>query len=223
MTNFNGRQATILALSLGIFAMPATATTLTTLSFIGSLDPGNPNDVFFATFTLATPSSVNIQTYGYGGTLNAPGGVNAAGMIVAAGGFDTYVSLFAGTGPSATFLASNDDGLCPPGHASPACHDSTLSLSGLSAGSYTLALSVFDNISFAENLGSGRLGDGFVGFGDYFDAASGTTRTSAYAVDIAGNFAAPEPASVWLVLGGLCAVVFRVQNRRRNRKTNNPS
>jgi hypothetical protein len=207
-----------LALALSMFALPATPTTITTLSFTGSLDPGNPNDVFFATFTLATVSSLNIQTYGYGGTLNAPGGVNAAGMVIAAGGFDTYVSLFAGTGPSATFLASNDDGLCPPGHASPACHDSTLTLSGLAAGSYTLALSVFDNISFAENLGSGTLGDGFVGFGDYFDAASGTTRTSAYAIDISGNFAVPEPASLWLMLGGFAAVMGRLRYQPRNRK-----
>jgi hypothetical protein len=41
------------------------------------------------------------------------------------------------------------------------------------AGTYILALTVFDNISFAENYGSGTRGDGFTSFcDDYYDAAS---------------------------------------------------
>jgi len=159
-----------------------------TISLTGSLDPNDANDVLLHVFSLGATSTLTIQSYGYGG------GTNAAGTVIPAGGFDTYVSLFRGTGASATFLASNDDGSCPPGNASPACHDSTLVMQLSGVGTYTLALSVFDNFSFAENFGSGTLGDGFIGLGDYFDTSSGTVRTSNYAVDISASGLTPEPA-----------------------------
>jgi hypothetical protein len=118
----------------------------------GSLDPNNPNDVLLYTFALSAPSTLTIQSYGYGGSGNAPGGRNAAGSVIVAGGFDSYVSLFDGMGDAAAFLKSNDDGICPPGTAFPACHDSTLVINALAAGSYTMALSVFDNFSFAPRI-----------------------------------------------------------------------
>jgi hypothetical protein len=153
------------------------------LSFTGSLDTANPNDVFLGTFALSVPSPVRIQAWGYGGTANAPGGTNAAGKVIPAGGFDSYISLFTGTGAGASFVTSNDDGSCPPGAASPACYDSSLAMM-LPAGTYTVAVSLFSNFSFAENLGTGILGDGFIGLGNYFDAASQTVRSSNYAVDV---------------------------------------
>lgn len=150
------------------------------LSLVGQLDPNNPQDAFLHTFTLTAPGTVTIQSWGFGGSAGAPGGVNAAGNPIAAGGFDPYVSLFAGSGASATFLLSNDDGSCPPGTvADLLCGDSTLTLP-LAAGTYTLAVSAFLNMSFAENLGTGTLGDGFIGLGSF------GTRTNAYAVDITG-------------------------------------
>ena len=51
----------------------------------------------------------------------------------------------------------------------------------LPAGTYTLAVSAFLNMSLAENLGVGNLGDGFIGLGSF------GTRTNAYAVDISGR------------------------------------
>ena len=154
-----------------------------TASYTGSLDPTNPNDVFLVSFVVANSVPVTIQTYGYGGSANAPGGKNAAGMVIPTGGFDSYVSVFKGTGASAMFVVSNDDGVCPPGTAAPACHDSTL-IAILPAGTYTLALTAFENFSFAENLGSGTLGDGLIGLGTYFDQASAMDRSANYAVDI---------------------------------------
>jgi hypothetical protein len=190
------------------------------VSLTGSLDPNNANDVLLYSFTLSAASSLTIQSYGYGGSSSAPGGTNAAGSVIPAGGFDTYFSLFDGTGPTATFLTSNDDGLCPPGTPSPACHDSTLALNPLAAGSYTLAVSVFDNFSFAENFGTGTLGDGFIGLGDYFDAASGTVRSSDYAVDISagGLVATPEPAAWPVVAVGLLVLVLANSLQSRNAK-----
>ena len=156
-------------------------------SFTGSLNPTDPNDVFLVRFTLSTSATVRIQSWGYGGSASAPGGTNAAGTVIAAGGFDPYISLFAGTGINATFLASNDDGLCPPGtRVSGFCLDPTLTIN-LPAGSYTLAFSVFENFSFAENLGVGTVGDLFINLGNYYDAFSNTLRTPRYAFDIAGN------------------------------------
>src|SRR5262249_47169784 len=98
------------------------------------------------------------------------------------GGFDPSVSLFAGSGPFATFVASSDDGLCPPGTLSDgACRDSTLT-ANLTAGTYTVVVSAFENLSFAENLGSGTLADGFVALGNFDES-----RTGNFAIDIIGG------------------------------------
>lgn len=178
-------------------------------SLTGALDPSDPNDVLRVPFTFAGGAFL-AQSYGFGGSGAAPGGTNAAGSVIAAGGFDPYFSLFEGTGASATFLASNDDGPCPPANGTVACRDSQLDLTGLAAGSYTLAVSVFDNFSFAENQGSGTLGDGFIGLGNYFDEDLLAFTTSAYAVDLSANglvitptTPVPEPATWALLLAAL--------------------
>ncbi len=212
------------ALCFGLLcALPAAAST-STLSYQGQLDPNNPNDVALITFDLASASSVGIQTYGYGGTSDAPHGTNGDGVVVAAGGFDPYVSLFRGSGPNATFLASNDDGGCGPAAPDPACLDSRLVALGLPKGVYTLALTLPNNFSFAENYGSGTLGDGFIGLqADYFDPDSNTVRTSAYAVDITSEgfssvAVTPEPPSIALLLTGLVmpAILLGVRRGQRN-------
>ena len=192
IVNFSNRlRRAVCLFPLLLGAIPLTAASI---SLTGTLDPTNANDTLLVAFTVTAPITVTVQTYGYGGTASAPGGKNVAGMVVPAGGFDPYVSLFQGTGNGATFLASNDDGSCPPGTASPACSDSTLTMM-LTAGTYTMALSAFDNFSFAENLGAGTLGDGFIGLGSYFNSASNMFRTANYAVDITGSAAGIVPAS----------------------------
>ena len=120
-------------------ALLVTISTLAAQSFTGSANPTDPNDVFLVRFVLSAPTTVRIQSWGYGGSASAPGGTNAAGTVIAAGGFDPYISLFSGTGINATFLSSNDDGLCPPAtRVSGFCLDPTLTIN-LPAGSYTLA------------------------------------------------------------------------------------
>jgi hypothetical protein len=190
-----------------------------TVSHVGSLNPTDPTDVAFIPFTLATSSIVNMQSYGYGGSANAPGGTNAAGAVISPGGFDTYFSLFQGSGPSATFLLSDDDGLCPPGTAvGLACADSTIATT-LGAGSYMLAVSVFENMSYAENWGLGTLADGFTGIADYYNASSGTERTSDWAVDITEDPSTPEspvPEPGSLILLGLAGVFLVLSRFCRN-------
>ncbi|UGQ44656.1 DVUA0089 family protein [Massilia endophytica] len=177
------------------------------ISATGQMPAGDPNAVVLLGFRLLADGDLHFQTYGYGGSASAPGGVNAAGQAVAPGGFDPYLSLFLGLGPGATFLASNDDGACPPGTAAPACADSTLDLLNVPAGYYTLALTLPFNFSFAENLGSGTLGDGFIGLDASFsDGACGGVCSSVYAFDIVSNselVAVPAPATLLLVLAGL--------------------
>jgi hypothetical protein len=196
-----------LAFFLFAFSLSANIVSLT-----GSLDPTNPEDVFLYSFTVPAygvtgPINLSFQSFGYGG------GTNAAGTVIPSGGFDAYLSVFSGMGDSATFLASNDDGKCPPGPASPVCEDPTLILNGVPVGTYRLALTVFDNISFAENYGSGTLGDGFTSFGDdYYDAASNSVRTWNFAIDVTSNVGfAPEPGSFTLfAAGALIAACWRL-------------
>ena len=164
-----------------IAACLATGAHAATTSLVGALDPGNPQDVVLHVVTLSAPGNLSIQSWGYGGSSAAPAGTNAQGSAIGAGGFDPYVSVFSGSGASATFLGSNDDGNCPPGTPSDAlCGDSTLTLGPLPAGTYTVAISAFLNMSLAENLGSGTLGDGFIGLGSF------GTRSHLYAVDLGG-------------------------------------
>jgi hypothetical protein len=206
-----------------LFALSGIASA-STLSYTGNLDPNNPNDTFLATFQLASAADLHLQTWGYGGTAAAPGGTNAAGAVILAGGFDPYLSLFAGAGPNAVFLASNDDGGCGPASPAPVCADSRLDFASLSAGTYTLALTLPNNYSIAENYGVGVLGDGFIDLqGDYYDFASNTVRTSNYAVDIASSTnlsgdaappsTVPEPASFSLFATGLLTAAAYVRRR----------
>lgn len=145
------------------------------LSFTGTLT--TPTTDFEATFNLLSPGNIIIQTWGFGGSGLAPGGTNAAGNVILAGGFDPMISLF--TGPAATAailvvggnpVASADNlfGLppaftpaCPPGSlvaigsgpGSDVCGDATLALTGLAAGTYTLVLSDANYIPNAVNPG----------------------------------------------------------------------
>jgi len=179
-------------------AWSASGTFAATTSLVGALDPGNAQDVALHVVTLPAPGNVTIQSWGHGGSSGAPGGTNAQGTAIAAGGFDPYVSVFSGSGPSATFLASNDDGACPPGTVDAAlCGDSALTLPALPAGTYTVAVSAFLNMSLAENLGSGTLGDGFVGLGSF------GARSNQYAIDIAGPTIAPLVLALAHVPNGL--------------------
>jgi hypothetical protein len=201
---------------LGLFvaaACLASAGPVTSLT--GSLDPANSNDIFVFEFSVANTVSVSFQSYGYGGTSATATGMNAAGQIIAAGGFDTYLSLFDGVGPTATFDSSNDDGICPPAATDGGnCFDSRLTALSLQPGLYTLILSVTNNFSIAENYGFGTLGDGFTGLApiDFYDGGTGMDRTPNWALDIStgeGSITAlPEPSAYALGITGLLFIAI---------------
>jgi hypothetical protein len=160
----------------------------------------NPDQLFAVEFSLSTPSTVNIQGYGYGG------GTNGSGELISSGGFDTVISLFTGSGPSATLIAFNDDGICPPGSFDPVtggCLDSTLTRDLLLAGTYTIVLSA----SFRLPTGS-ILGNGFSGEGSFVDVF-GDSRTCNYAFDVSvGSLqVVPEPPTSNLILVPILLVI----------------
>ena len=212
----------------------------TSVSFTGSL--ASSTDTFMVSFTLAAPSVVNVQTWGFGG------GTNAMGALIAAGGFDPLIALFSGTGPGATILLSGVNpvfsadnfpgfgGLCPPGSfvtigGIPNCGDATINLPGLAAGTYTLLLTDANYIPLAVNPGpptASMISDGF------FDLTGGVFQTcvvvdpllppvcitpsSKFAVDITSTapvVVTPEPGTLALLGTGLVALASRRFRRKR--------
>ena len=199
-----------------------------TSSYTGTLaNPDNVSgtfdatDSFLLTLTLGTPSDVILQTYGFGG------GVNAAGMKISAGGTDPFVGLFSGVGIGAVFLngtsliLANYTPGCPPADTvsdfgDTNCGDVTLTFDDLAAGTYTVLLSDGQYIPCAAvSTGCATLGDGAFDFsgGVFCSAVDNTTGTScpnssgAWALDVTEkSVPTPEPGSLALLGAALLAV-----------------
>jgi hypothetical protein len=157
----------------------------------------DPNQVFEQSFSYnpaVQGGTIIIQTYGYGGSANgsivANTGRNLAGNIVSAGGFDPIIGLFAGAaGGGGARIDFNDDGVCGLNRGETdagICFDSTIVISGLPVGTYTVSLSVFPN--FPPTIEPGPYPGG--------PATFGTGRSSAFAIDAA---AVPEPLTFGLM------------------------
>jgi PEP-CTERM motif-containing protein len=204
-----------------------------TVSLTGTL--ANAEDTYTTTINVATDSTVTLQTYGFGG------GVNALGTSIAAGGFDPFVAIFSGTGSGATIETDalgdtfgTSDALsnyssfmgCPPAGTvnlgGAICGDITMTLA-LDPGIYTILLSDALYVANAVN-DNGTLGEGFTDFtGGAFQTCnttdSGTTcanDTANWALDITttpttgggGGTSVPEPSTLPLVLLALLVVAF---------------
>ena len=166
-------------------------------------------------FTVLTTSTVQAITFSYGG------GVNGAGTPIAQSGFEPYLSLFTSSG---NFLSSTFFGTtCPAGAKTNTvlggCYDVLLNAGTLAAGTYQIALSAFENLSFAENLGTGTLADGFTGLGNLYP---GEDMHYAFDVTITPGVTpptpVPEPASgVLVALAGAALAAFKQKfNAGRN-------
>jgi hypothetical protein len=164
-------------------------------------------------------SNVVLRTWSYAG------GVNAAGQVIAEGGFDPILALFQGTGASAVYISQNDDGgaSVPADAVTGAHYDTYLAVNNLTPGDYTV--SVMDYANFANGP---TLGDGFSGgalTGGTFRDATGHNRDSHWAFDILGVEAAtnptgnpetpavPEPSSIALFGSGLVGVINLARRR----------
>jgi hypothetical protein len=204
-----------------------------TVSYTGTL--ANPQDSFVTTVNVAAGGAVTLQTYGFGG------GVNAAGATIAAGGFDPFVGLFSGTGDSAVFVDGTSDILtnfspgCPPagtvtiGSFAGQCGDVNFQFSGLSAGTYTVLLTDGDYLPYALFEDSGTLGDGFLDltagvFQTCVDQDNCNNDTANWALDVtagAGSStpaATPEPPSLELAGIGVVGIVAWMYGRNKGSK-----
>lgn len=184
-----------------------------TVSYTGTL--ANAEDSFVTTLSVGSNGTVGLQTYGFGG------GVNAAGTTIAAGGFDPFVGLFSGTGDSAVFVDGTSDILtnfspgCPPagtvtvGAVPGQCGDVNLQFTGLSAGTYTVLLTDGAYLPAALFETDGTLGDGFFDltggvFQTCVDEDNCNTDTANWALDVTAGTGStvptqtPEPPSVEL-------------------------
>ena len=159
-------------------------------------------------FTVSTASDMQAFTFGYGG------GVNGAGTVIPQGGFEPYLSLFDSSGDflASTFLGTT----CPPGantnSDSGQCFDVSLDGGTLAAGTYQIAITAFENMSFAENLGSGTLADGFTGLGNL---VSGEDLHYAFDVVLSPATEVPEPSAGWL-LGGVLLTAAGIRRIKTN-------
>ncbi len=147
-------------------AVAACSTPPDAISCTGSLS--SPEDIFTESFTLTGSSTIAVQTYGFGG------GVNAAGETISPGGFDPLVALFSGLPTDATILTDGSGNPvadadnffptslfspgCPPaglvtvGTVADNCGDDTLTVT-LAAGTYTLLLTDADFLPLAVDPG----------------------------------------------------------------------
>lgn len=210
-----------------MFVLFAGISSAGTISLTGTL--ATPESVESYTFSLAGVSDVLLQTYGFGG------GVNGAGSVIPAGGFDPFAGLFTGTGPTALFLDGAADNLsnytsepaaCPPaglatiGSVPGQCGDVSLQFNSLAAGDYTAILTDADYVPNAVYESTGYLGDGYSDLtgGSFplttcYDSINCNTDSANWALDVTTNSAtaeAPEPATFGMLgIGVTLVVAFR--------------
>jgi hypothetical protein len=118
----------------------------------------------------------------------------------AGGGVDPYFTLFSGSGGAATFYDSN--------YLQATSTGGDFTWTGtLAGGTYEIALGAFENMSFAENLGSGTLADGFIFLGDPNSLGNGS-----YSLNV--TTAVPEPSGALLLVFGVAALATRLRRSR---------
>jgi hypothetical protein len=198
-----------------LFLLAGLCSANTMFSEMGTLS--TPEDTVLINLTLTTTGNVTLQTYGFGG------GTNAAATLVPSGGFDAFVGLFSGTGPTALFINGTSDILsnyspgCPPagtltiGSVPAQCGDVNLQFTSLPAGTYTVLLTDGANVPNAVFESSpAYLGDGFTDltggvFQTCYDANDCNNDTGHWALDITApdGSTIPEPAPLGMVVMGL--------------------
>lgn len=178
-------------------ALAATLAGATT--YAGNLgDAGNAalvgSDLGAPAFDDANAIANNVALYIF---TTAAGTVSIVSTGFAGGGVDPWFTLFNGSGGTAAFLDSNFVQATSTGG------DFTWT-GTLAAGTYEIALGSFENMSFAENLGSGTLADGFIALGDPNSLGDGS-----YSLDL--TTPVPEPSRSWLIAVGLAALATRLR------------
>ena len=204
------------ALALGLFvANPVSAFPLVSPTSLGGFFDDD-DDVRTFEFSIAVDSVVTLETVSYAGGL-----LVGFGFADPGGGFDPILSLFDGSG---NFITADDDGSTNVDPFTLTSFDSFLQPT-LAAGTYTLAITQFDNF-FTGGVGDpitdgfARVGDPFFtapfgcGAGQFCDVTS-DSRGDGFAINLSAEaLAVPEPATLALLGFGLVGMGM-VQRRRR--------
>jgi hypothetical protein len=203
--------AALAATAMIALAAPAAATDF---SFVGTL--ANDDEVLFFNFTVGAPSLVTLRTYSYAG------GTNAAGAVIARGGFDPILSLYNAT--TGAKIADNDDGNSSvPADSVSGEHYDTYFQSLLGAGNYTVSVTEYDNFGPATLAGIFN-GSSSVGFADVSGAAN-NPRDGHWAFDVLNVASAsqggvvPEPATWGLMISGFGLTGAMLRRRRQTAAT----
>ncbi len=183
------------------------------LSFTGTLDADDAVQTF--TFTLPAPGSVTIQTWSYAG------GSNAAGTLIPQGGFDPGIALFDALG---TLLVQQDDAAPGDVPADPLTNEQfdIYLVTALAAGTYSVAITQFDNVAigpgFANGFsqaGAGSFTAAFACSNQQFCDVDAVNRTGFWATDVTGTTVVPLPGTIWLLSGALGMFSAAAARRRR--------
>ena len=188
------------AATLALLVLGSPSVMAANLSFTGSFS--SDNEVKFLDFSIATDSTAVIIN-----TLSLNGGTNAAGNLIAGGGFDPYLALFDKSTGDWIFDTLNKNN----GDEAVISNTSTNPYGTLLAGEYRLALTQFDNIALG-NLSDGFAADlGLMSVGLSPFTLNGGGGSGHWAVDIL-NVDAPQtsvvplPDSFTLMLIGMVAL-----------------
>lgn len=219
----------VLVLTLAVAAglMMVTQARADSFSFTGTFSQDDNVQLF--NFSVGATSNVLLQTWSYAG------GMDAAGAQIPEGGFDPMLALFDGNG---NFITGNDDGGCvlvPRDPVTTNCWDSYINRTDLAPGSYTVALTEYQNLPNDNDLADGFEQDGQGNFTTKFANSNtpagctqfidfdGNCRTGNWELDIEGVKAAsmqpaspvPEPPVVWLLGTGMLVLLGAGQLRQR--------
>ncbi len=164
----------------------------------------NDNDKATVSFTLAKTSNVDLVSLGFAG------GTSATGRTIAAGGFDSILSLYDAVG---NLIVDNDDGANANVDATTGRAADAELMRTLAAGTYTVYLTQWSNFGPLQ-LANGFAFDGVPDFRSGFVDISGAQRTGAWAFDIRGAAFVPEAGSTAMLLAGL-GLLGVVARRRR--------
>ena len=193
----------VLISAVAAAALSASAAQAADFSFVGTLP--EPNTVLFFDFAVGAVSAVTLRTYSYAG------GTNAAGTVIARGGFDPILSLYdVATGQR---VGQNDDGGCGQvavDSASGNCWDTYLQPT-LAAGTYRVAVTAF------SNFGPDTLSGQFENDGNF------EGRTADFAFDVLnvgvasgpGAGAVPETATWGMMIAGFGLTGAALRTPRR--------
>lgn len=209
--------------ALAISAALAAPLAAGSLSFTGSLNHDDDEAMF--SFTIGSQETVTLRTWSYAG------GINAAGVFVAGGGFDPVLTVFDNSG---NWQGANNDGtgIVATDSATGNAFDSFLSVN-LPAGHYNLVLTESDNTAIGSFFSDGftQSGQGnftcpeYLGVDGAFCDATPAFRTGSYAVDIlfADSVAppgTPEPGTggAVLVLGAIIGILKHHRDRQRRQE-----